>query len=254
MISTPTGHNYPTGTNHDPATTASRLCMDPRTTLLAVVVVNATALSHGSLPTLVVCVVFTAACLSTVAPRYALGSVAIFLAFYLGYWGLLHLPGSKLFAFTAAMLLWMSRFTISMAIGGFALLTLTPSTMTSALRRMHLPGWATIPPAVFLRVLPIIAAEARAIRDAMQLRGLQPGLRSWLTHPSQSSAMLIIPLLGAVVRAGDDLASSALLRGLGGPAYPTTTVKLSFKLIDAAALVGLLLVVASLHFTGGLWR
>ncbi|MFR9823976.1 CbiQ family ECF transporter T component, partial [Corynebacterium striatum] len=94
-------------------------------------------------------------------------------------------------------------------------------------------------------VLPIIVAEAKAIRDAMVLRGLQPGVKSWITQPTQSSAMLIIPLLGAVVRAGDELAASALVRGLGGPTRPTTTADLSFKLVDATALAGLGLIVAS---------
>ncbi|QPK80680.1 energy-coupling factor transporter transmembrane protein EcfT [Schaalia sp. ZJ405] len=219
--------------------------MDPRTVLLSVLLINALALSYGSRLTLLICITFCVAALATVKPRYALISLLIFLFFSLGYWGLLQLPPSKLFAFSAAVFMWFSRFTISMSIGAFALLVLTPSTLTSALRRMHLPAWATIPPAVFLRVLPIIATEARAINDALTLRGLQPGLISWITRPAQSSAMLIIPLLGAVVRVGDELASSALVRGLGGQAYPSTTVALSFKAVDAVALFALTLAVAS---------
>ncbi|OKY21134.1 ABC transporter permease [Corynebacterium diphtheriae] len=228
--------------------------LDPRSVLLAVLLINATSLSYGSLPTLVLCIAFSALALATVKPRYGLIALLTFSLFYLGYWGLLHLPPSKFFAFTAAMFMWFSRFSISMSIGAFALLTLTPSTLTSALRRMRLPGWVTIPPAVFLRVLPIIATEARAIRDAMTLRGLQPGLKSWITQPTQSSAMLIIPLLGAVVRAGDELASSALVRGLGGTAYPSTTVNLSFKLVDAIALGGLVLILGSLWMPTEVWR
>ncbi|CAB0664593.1 energy-coupling factor transporter transmembrane protein EcfT [Corynebacterium diphtheriae] len=66
--------------------------------------------------------------------------------------------------------------------------------------------------------------------------------------------MLIIPLLGAVVRAGDELASSALVRGLGGTAYPSTTVNLSFKLVDAIALGGLVLILGSLWMPTEVWR
>ncbi|MFV8382244.1 energy-coupling factor transporter transmembrane component T family protein [Corynebacterium hindlerae] len=223
----------------------SRVQLDPRTVLLSVFLINLTALSYGSTPTLLACIAASALALATIKPRYGLLALLVFGFFYLGYWGLLQLPPSKLFAFSATLFAWFSRFTISMSIGAFALLTLTPSTLTSALRRMRLPGWATIPPAVFLRVLPIIATEARAIRDAMILRGLQPGFKSWVTQPTQSSAMLVIPLLGAVVRAGDELASSALVRGLGGAAYPSTTVGLSFKLADAVALCVLGLIVAS---------
>lgn len=220
--------------------------MDPRTVILAVLIINAAALSYGSTPTLMICVAFSAIALATVKPSYGLISFFTFSFFSLGYWGLLQLPPSKLFAFSAAIFMWFSRFAISVSIGAFALLTLTPSTLTSALRRMHLPPWATIPPAVFLRVLPIIAAEAHAIKDAMTLRGLQPGLKSWVMRPSHSSAMLVVPLLGAVVRAGDELSSSALVRGLGARVHPSTTTALSFKLVDAVAFVVLGLVSASL--------
>ena len=222
-----------------------RSSIDPRTVLLSVLVINAVALSHGHLPTLLISIAFSSIALATVKPHYGLICLCAFALSYLGYWGLLQLPGSTFFAFSAAIFSWLSRFVISMSIGAFGLLTLTPSTLTSALRDLRLPGWATIPPAVFLRVLPIIVAEAKAIRDAMVLRGLQPGVKSWFTQPTQSSAMLIIPLLGAVVRAGDELAASALVRGLGGPTSPTTTADLSFKLVDATAIAGLGLVVAS---------
>ncbi|KAB1504066.1 energy-coupling factor transporter transmembrane protein EcfT [Corynebacterium sp. 320] len=239
---------------HQPTPTPARTHLDPRTTLLAVLLINATALSYGRLPTLLLCITFSALALATITPRYGLLALATFFFFYLGYWALLHLPPSQLFAFTAAMFLWFARFTISMSIGAFALLTLTPSTLNSALRRMRLPAWATIPPVVFLRVLPIIATEARAIRDAMCLRGLQPGLLRWVTRPAHSSAMLIIPLLAAVVRAGDELASSALIRGLGGPAHPSTAVPLSFKLSDAASLLALLLILLSVCVPMGVWH
>lgn len=222
-----------------------RSAIDPRTILLSVLVTNAVVLSHGHLPTLLISIVFSAIALATVKPHYGLISLSAFALSYLGYWGLLQLPGSAFFAFTAATFSWLSRFVISMSIGAFGLLTLTPSTLTSALRDLRLPGWVTIPPAVFLRVLPIIVTEAKAIRDAVVLRGLQPGVKSWFTKPAQASAMLIIPMLGAVVRAGDELAASALVRGLGGPTRPTTTANLSFRYVDAIAMIGLCLVVVS---------
>lgn len=225
--------------------------LDPRSILLSVFVVNATALSYGSLPTLLLCATFSAWALGSVRPVYGLWSLLAFGFFYAGYWGLLQLPPSKLFAFTAALSMWVSRFSISMSIGAFAMLTLKPSTMTAALRRLHIPGWATIPSAVFLRVLPIIVTEARAIYDAMALRGLKPKMRNWLLSPTRSSSMLVIPLLGSVVRSGDELASSALVRGLGGTATPTSTADLKFRIVDALTVIYLVAIVASLWVSKG---
>lgn len=129
-----------------------RSSIDPRTVLLSVLVINAVALSHGHLPTLLISIAFSSIALATVKPHYGLICLFAFALSYLGYWGLLQLPGSTFFAFSAAIFSWLSRFVISMSIGAFGLLTLTPSTLTSALRDLCLPGWATIPPAVFLRV------------------------------------------------------------------------------------------------------
>ncbi|QPK80429.1 energy-coupling factor transporter transmembrane protein EcfT [Corynebacterium lizhenjunii] len=219
--------------------------LDPRTVLLAVLVINATALSYGALPTLLLCIAFAACALATLKPVYGVAACVGFAFFHLGYVGLLNGPPSTFFAFTAAMCAWLSRFSISMAIGAYALLTLTPSTLNSALRRMRLPAWVVIPVVVFVRIVPIIVTEARAIRDAMVLRGLQPGLRSWLAHPARAAAMLVIPLLGAVVRTGDELAASAMVRGLGAPVAPSTTVPLAFKLADALAAATLALIIVS---------
>lgn len=174
----------------------------------------------------------------------------IFLGFYLAYRGILSLPSANTaIAFLAATLMWFSRFSVSVSVGLFALATLTPSNLTSALRRLKLPQWLTIPPVVFLRIVPVILAEARAIYDAMQLRGLRPGVWSWIRRPVQSSGMFMIPLLGAVMRVGDELAAAALIRGLGGESYPTTVTTLRFRVVDAGILSLLLVTVSSLWWS-----
>ncbi|AIU92675.1 energy-coupling factor transporter transmembrane component T family protein [Corynebacterium ulcerans] len=223
---------------------------DPRTVIVAVVVINMSVLSSASTATLFLCAGCAALALSLVRIRYGLWSVAFFLGFYLAYRGILSLPSANTaIAFLAATLMWFSRFSVSVSVGLFALATLTPSNLTSALRRLKLPQWLTIPPVVFLRIVPVILAEARAIYDAMRLRGLRPGVWSWIRRPVQSSGMFMIPLLGAVMRVGDELAAAALIRGLGGESYPTTVTTLRFRVVDAGILSLLLVTVSSLWWS-----
>ncbi|MFS0257258.1 energy-coupling factor transporter transmembrane protein EcfT, partial [Corynebacterium striatum] len=80
-----------------------RSSIDPRTVLLSVLVINAVALSHGHLPTLLISIAFSSIALATVKPHYGLICLFAFALSYLGYWGLLQLPGSTFFAFSAAI-------------------------------------------------------------------------------------------------------------------------------------------------------
>lgn len=226
------------------------ITVDPRTILLAVAVINMIVMASPSTTALFCCAAVTSAALATVRIRYGVIAILTFSFLYLVFQLLLLIPGSKGVAFAAVMFMWLARFAVSVGIGAWAILGISPSALTAALRSLRigplrLPSWLTIPPAVFLRVLPIAVTEARAIYDAMLLRGLRPGARQWLLHPVQSTSMLVIPLLGTVVQSSDDLAAAALIRGLGGTRTPTTIARLSLRAADVWVLTSLVAIVSA---------
>ncbi|MGW1677354.1 energy-coupling factor transporter transmembrane component T [Saccharopolyspora sp. NPDC002376] len=138
------------------------------------------------------------------------------------------------------------------AVGGIAAhlsSTITPTRFTAALRLSRVPMAFTVPSAVLLRFVPTIVAEARAVRDAMRLRGLG-GWWAMLRHPVRSIEYFTVPLMASSLRAAEDLSASALLRGLGSQPRPTSMHPLRFGPADAVAVVVVvLLAVATL-----LWR
>lgn len=210
---------------------------DPRAILLAVMVINAVALSSGSTKALFASVVFTALCLLTVNARFCCVFLAIFWVFYCSYLGLLAVGRSTTAAFAAVVFLWFSRYTVSIGIGAVALLTLTPSALNAALRQLRLPIWIVLPLVVFVRIAPVIMAEAKAINEAMRLRGMKLGF-------ARAVEAFVIPLLSAVMRVGDELAAAALVRGLGSKYKPTTTFALRFSVVDALVVTALIGIVA----------
>lgn len=224
------------------------LLPDPRTTLLVLLVVNGIVLGFGDFAGVIVAGVVTTLMLATTGHERALRHVLAFAATFAAFAGLyLFLP--SLVASTGAAVLvaigfWCARFAVALGLGVYAVLTIRPTELTAALRAVKMPNFVVIPLAVVLRIIPVIFAEARAIGDAMTLRGLKPGIRSLVAHPIRSSSMLLIPLLSTVVRSGDELAASAMIRGLGGPARPTSITALSFRAIDAVLLIAATIIVA----------
>jgi len=127
--------------------------------------------------------------------------------------------------------------------------TIPPTRFTAALRSMRVPAAFTVSGSVLLRFVPTIVAEARAVRDAMRLRGLG-GPLAMLRHPVRSLEYFTVPLIASSLRSAEDLSASALLRGLGSQPRPTTMYPPRFGPADAVAVVVVLLLVAATL----LWR
>ena len=117
------------------------------------------------------------------------------------------------------------RFLVIYGVGQHLFRTATPGTMTAALRAARVPRALTVPIAVMLRFVPVVAAEASAVLDSMRLRGLT-GWRSVLRHPVLSIGWFTVPVIASTLRVGDDLSAAALLRGLGSHRRPTCRVPL----------------------------
>lgn len=131
----------------------------------------------------------------------------------------------------AMMYLW--RYCLAGAFGWFLVCTVRPTELVAAMTRLRVPRWLLVPLAVVLRFVPTLATEARAIADAMRMRGLVAGPVTVLAHPIRIAEYLAIPLLAAAVRSGDELTASALSRGFGAPGRRSTIVELRLGLRDA---------------------
>ena len=88
-----------------------------------------------------------------------------------------------------------------------------------------------------------MGAEAVAIREAMEMRGVDLGIRGVLRHPLVIAERFLVPLLSSIARVADDLAASSVIRGLGGPTRPTSLTQLrvtSWDLLALACVAGVI--------------
>ncbi len=230
-----------------PGESASRL--DPRTKLLALLVLNALVMRASPTSTLLAVQLLAVLALlwevgGATAARTGLGCLVCdafslgspFLVAWLEGMGA---PRSVVLVIgtCAAIAFWFARFFAGFGLALYVYRTTRIGQMKAALRAVHLPRVFVDALAVAFRVIPTVGAEAVAIREAMEMRGVDLGIRGVLRHPLVIAERFLVPLLSSIARVADDLAASSVIRGLGGPTPPTSLTRLRASAWDAAALV-----------------
>ena len=137
----------------------------------------------------------------------------------------------------SAIAFWFARFFAGFGLALYVYRTTRIGQMKAALRAIHLPRVFVDALVVAFRVLPTVGAEAVAIREALEMRGVDLGIRGVLRHPLVIAERFLVPLLSSIARVADDLAASSVIRGLGGPTLPTSLTRLRASAWDVVALV-----------------
>lgn len=210
--------------------------LDPRTKLLAAIVVSAVLLSpsqaDGQLGTTarwVLIALPAALFIASGHARAALSYGATFLilagtpelVWHVAHWD------NPLLGTLVAWLGGMSLITPGMTCCWYALRTTSASEFIAAMQRMHCPDTLTIPAAVAFRFLPTIAEEYHEIRTAMRMRGI-----SGLRNPIAMLEYRFVPLLVSVVSIGNELARSAVTRALGSGRRRTSVCRIGLHVAD----------------------
>ncbi len=147
----------------------------------------------------------------------------------------------------SAIMYWFARFFAGFGLALYVYRTTRIGQMKAALRAVHLPRVFVDALVVAFRVIPTVGAEAVAIREAMEMRGVDLRMRGVLRHPLVIAERFLVPLLSSIARVADDLAASSVVRGLGGSTRPTSLTLLRATVWDALAL-GCVAVVIVLEF------
>lgn len=149
-----------------------------------------------------------------------------------------HLPG--LLNFIALMCGGiLTRFVVTVVMGGYLIGTTSVSEFISAMERLHIPQAITIPMSVMFRMFPTIGAEWKSIRRAMGMRGIRLGG----IRPGEVVEYQLVPMITSTVRIGEDLSAAALTRGLGAPIKRTNICRIGFRVQDLILLIICLAVV-----------
>lgn len=197
------------------------LALDPRTKVLATLVVATIMLGSRNVgPLIVVKPLLVAAPFIMLALSRRLRAAIVYLTLYGAASAVAAIAGSCLSGIALFATLGMSgivrQFAPGVAMGAWLVTTTSVSEFMAACDRMRMPQAIEIPLVVMLRYFPAIADDYRQIAAAMRMRG-----RKMIRNPISAIEGRLVPLLVSAVRGGEDLSASALVRGLGGPTART---------------------------------
>ena len=222
--------------------------LDPRTKLLALLILNALVMRASPTSTLLAVQLLAVLALlwevgGATAARTGLGclvcdALSLGSPFLVAWLEGVGAPRSVVLVIgtCAVIAFWFARFFAAFGLAVYVYRTTRIGQMKAALRAVHLPRVFVDALAVAFRVIPTVGAEAVAIREAMEMRGVDLGIRGVLRHPLVIAERFLVPLLSSIARVADDLAASSVIRGLGVPARPTSLTRLRASAWDVAAL------------------
>lgn len=106
------------------------------------------------------------------------------------------------------------RLLILFGAGYYFVMSTNVSSLMAGMEKLRLPKAVIIPLIVMFRYIPVLKEEYGKIRDAMKIRGIEPGLRSFKT-PLLSLEYLLVPLLFTTFNIGEELSQAAFSKGVG---------------------------------------
>lgn len=130
------------------------------------------------------------------------------------------------------MIALMTQILPGMMMAYFLIVSTSVSEFVTAMDRMHVPKSISVPMSVLFRFFPTIVEEYGHVRDAMRMREVGN-----LRQPMAMLEYRMVPFVTSIVSIGNDLAASALTRGLSAPVRRTNVCPIGFTWRDGLALV-----------------
>lgn len=125
-----------------------------------------------------------------------------------------YIPHEGTKAALGLIIFFLERTSIFFVMGNWMATKLRISDFSTALQNMHFPKGAIITLAVVFRDLPTVSDEFRSIKNTMKLRGIGLNFKNIIVHPIKTGEYAIVPLIIRSMKIADELAASAMTRGL----------------------------------------
>lgn len=119
--------------------------------------------------------------------------------------------------------------------GYYALVTTKMSDLVYSLQKIHLPNFLIIPVSVMFRFFYSIKEDYKKINEAMYMHGLS--IKNFFKEPAKILEYKFVPLLMITSQTADDVAISAMTRGMRVDAERSSISDASLKLQDYVLMI-----------------
>ena len=142
------------------------------------------------------------------------------------------------------------RFVILAMLGAYIAQTTSTTALIAAMNKLAMPKQLIIPLAVAFRFAPTIREEFGYLRDSMKIRNINTSLTGFILHPVKNIEYLLIPLLIRSYKIADELAASAMVRGIDSPRVKTVLNETKLKTGDFLVMALFIISVAGMFIWG----
>jgi len=102
------------------------------------------------------------------------------------------------------------------------------SEFVTAMEKMHVPYFLTIPMSVMFRYFPTLGEEYRSIHDAMKMREIGQSVKNPFTYIEY----VLVPIMMSTVRIADELSAASLTKGLSAGGKRTHICQIRLNALD----------------------
>ena len=141
--------------------------------------------------------------------KTGLAAIMIYIGSYYAQLALQH-DLTTLQSVLALMLYIITKILPTVILARYIVKTTRVSEFLTAMNRMRVTDKITIPISVIFRFFPTVVEEARAINDAMRMRGIEMGAKK----AAETVEYRMVPLIASCSIIGEELSAAAMTRGL----------------------------------------
>lgn len=141
--------------------------------------------------------------------KTGLAAIMIYIGSYYAQLALQH-DLTTLQSVLALMLYIITKILPTVILARYIVKTTRVSEFLTAMNRMRVTDKITIPISVIFRFFPTVVEEARAINDAMRMRGIEMGAKK----AGEMVEYRMVPLIASCSIIGEELSAAAMTRGL----------------------------------------
>lgn len=120
-------------------------------------------------------------------------------------------------SFPSPLLLSMIYKLLLPAMPAYLLAKIPSGKLTASLRKMPIPARIMLVLIVMLRFAPTVLHEFGEVKEAMKIRGFLKSVGNVLRHPMDTMEYAIVPMVFRSLKIADELAASAIVRGIESP-------------------------------------
>lgn len=121
---------------------------------------------------------------------------------------------------------------VTLMMGTYLFSTTSVTEAVCAMETMHAPRQITVPFAVAMRFFPSIREDYHSLKESLKIRRIGVTAGDYFAHPVKTIEYILVPILIRSYKTSDELAASAMVRGLDSGRVKTILYPLRFRAVD----------------------